>query len=197
MTGNNKTILVLASIVGLMIGVAYASVPLYSLFCKATGFGGTTRVAASPKTPAVQTNERRITISFDGNVDPALPWEFTPETKTVSVKVGEPVLVKYHAVNHGLESAVGTATYNVQPDKAGAYFYKTQCFCFTKQILNPGEATEMAVEFYIDSSIADDRRMDDVQNITLSYTFFRAKDQSKAHTLKQAYLPISNTHPNP
>lgn len=169
----------------MMIGLAYASVPLYTLFCKATGFGGTTRIAAAaPKTD--QKTERRITVTFDSNVDPALPWEFVPEVKNVSAKVGEPVLVKYKAVNKGSESVVGTAVYNVQPEKAGAYFFKTQCFCFTQQVLKSGEVAEMPVEFYIDSSIADDRLMDDVQNITLSYTFFRAKDQSKAHTLKQA-----------
>ena len=178
MANNNRTILTLAAIVGLMIGMAYASVPLYSLFCKATGFGGTTRVAqVRQATVTAQPSERRITVSFDSNVDPALPWEFKPEVKNVSVRIGEPVLVKYHAVNKGTESVVGTATYNVQPEKAGAYFFKTQCFCFTKQVLKPGEATEMAVEFYIDPSIKDDHRLDDVQNITLSYTFFRAKQQ--------------------
>jgi len=185
---NQRLLIVLVAFVGLMVGAAYASVPLYSLFCKATGFGGTTQVSQTVQPVAsIDTKERRITVSFDSNVDPALPWEFTPEVKNVSVKIGEPVLVKYRAINRGTESVVGTATYNVQPDKAGAYFFKTQCFCFTKQMLKPGETAEMPVEFYIDASMADDRSMDDVQNITLSYTFFRAKDQSKAH-LKQANI---------
>lgn len=189
--------MMLMGCVGLMIGIAYASVPLYSLFCKATGFGGATREASAPQTStATQPSTRRITVSFDGNVDPSLPWEFVPEVKNISVKIGEPVLIKYRTLNRGAESVVGTATYNVQPDKAGEYFYKTQCFCFSKQVLKPGEATEMAVEFYIDPSISADHRLDDVQNITLSYTFFRAKDQSKAHSVKQALLPTDN-HPNP
>lgn len=169
----------LAALVFLMVGVAYASVPLYNLFCKVTGFGGTTQVASSHKLPATG-KDRLITVTFDGNVSPELPWEFKPERLNATVKVGQPLLVTYHAVNKGDQTVVGTATYNVQPDKAGAYFYKTQCFCFSQQVLKPGEKADLTVQFYVDASILDDPQMDDVQNITLSYTFFRAKDQSKA-----------------
>jgi len=191
---NTKILFGLAAFVGLMIGLAYASVPLYSLFCRATGFGGTPqRVIAA----AEQVKDRYITVSFDGNVDPALPWEFAPDVRSVRVKLGEETTVKYHARNRGAKAVVGTATYNVQPDKVGAYFDKIQCFCFTKQVLKPGEAAEFAVKFYIDPAMADDRRNDDVQNITLSYTFFLAKDQTKAHILKQAQAPSQEPTSNP
>lgn len=182
---NRRMLLSLGGLVVLMVGVAYASVPLYNLFCKVTGFGGTTQVSANP-VAAPAGKERLITVTFDGNVSPELPWDFKPEQRSVTVKVGQPLLVKYHAVNKGDKTVVGTATYNVQPDKAGAYFYKTQCFCFDRQVLKAGEATDFAVQFYVDASILNDPQMDDVQNITLSYTFFRAKDQTKAQSVTQA-----------
>lgn len=185
---NSKLVFSLVLFVGLMIGVAYASVPLYTLFCRATGFGGTPqRVADSaPVQAPAQAKDRVITVFFDGNVDPALPWDFVPEVRSVQVRLGEEKVVKYRATNRGTAANVGTATFNVQPDRAGAYFDKIQCFCFTKQALKPGQTEEMAVEFYIDPAMAQDRANDDVQNITLSYTFFLAKDQSKARALKQA-----------
>jgi cytochrome c oxidase assembly protein subunit 11 len=198
---NDRMLFGFAIFVGLMIGLSYASVPLYSIFCKATGFGGTPlRVteastaapAAQPSTAqsAVDPKTRTITVAFDGNVDPALPWDFTPETRSVNVKLGEQVTVKYRAHNRGNTDVVGTATYNVQPDRAGAYFDKIQCFCFTKQVLKAGQSAELPVTFYIDPALAKDKQNDDVQNITLSYTFFRAKDQSlarKAHRGEPAY----------
>ncbi|HEU0118369.1 MAG TPA: cytochrome c oxidase assembly protein [Alphaproteobacteria bacterium] len=190
---NTTLLFSLAVGVGLMIGLAYASVPLYSLFCKATGFGGTPKrveQAAAP-TPAA---ERYVTVTFDGNVDPALPWEFAPETKSLRVKLGEQATVNYRATNKGDKTLVGTATFNVQPDKAGAYFDKIQCFCFTKQVLKPGQSEDMAVQFYVDPELAKDPKNDDVQNITLSYTFFLAKDQGKAHA-KQA--STESSLPNP
>ncbi len=191
---NTRVLLTLAAFVGLMIGLAYASVPLYYMFCRATGFGGTTqRVIAAP----AQVKDRTIEVSFDGNVDPSLPWEFAPDVRSVRVRLGEETTVKYHVRNLGSKAVVGTATYNVQPDKAGAYFDKIQCFCFTKQVLKPGEAAELTVQFYIDPSMADDHRNDDVKNITLSYTFFLSKDQTKARTLKQAQAPIPEPTSNP
>jgi cytochrome c oxidase assembly protein subunit 11 len=179
--GNKNILLILLLCVIGMIGVAYASVPLYRLFCSATGYNGTTqRVTAAPVTPA-QVKDRWITITFDSNVDQALPWDFGPDVKSVRVKVGEVTNISYHAHNRGDQTAVGTATFNVQPDKIGTYFDKIQCFCFTQQVLKPGESVELPVQFYIDQAINDDHQADDVQNITLSYTFFLAKDQSKAH----------------
>lgn len=174
---NARLILSLAAFVFVMIGVAYASVPLYRIFCAATGLGGTTqRAAVAP----AQTRNRLITVSFDGNVDSALPWDFGPDVKNVRVKPGEVTTIKYHARNNGEKTLVGTATFNVQPGKAGLYFDKIQCFCFTKQVLKPGQSLELPVQFFIDPAITDDREDDDVTDITLSYTFYLAKDQGEA-----------------
>jgi len=176
--GRNKAMLLGAvACVAAMLGLAYASVPLYRLFCRATGFGGTTqRVVADAGFPKVR--DRWVTMSFDGNVEPGLPWDFGPDVKSLRVRLGEIVTVSYHARNHGPRTLAGTAVFNVQPDKAGGYFDKVQCFCFTNQVLAPGESAELGVQFYVDPALADDRQTDDVHTITLSYTFFRAKDQS-------------------
>ena len=178
---NRRVMLLLAACVVAMIGAAYASVPLYSLFCRATGFGGTTQRVTQAQAH-VATTDRYVTVSFDGNVDPALPWDFAPDVKSVRVKLGSVANISYHATNHGAKTIVGTATYNVQPDKSGAYFDKIQCFCFTKQALKPGETAELPVQFFVDPAMADDRENNDVQNITLSYTFFPAKDQNPTQT---------------
>jgi cytochrome c oxidase assembly protein subunit 11 len=157
-----------------MVGIAYASVPLYRMFCSATGYGGTVqRAAAAP----VQTRNRTVTVSFDTNVDPNLPWDFKPEKRNIEAKLGETRTVNFIVHNRSDKSVVGEATYNVQPDKAGPYFDKLQCFCFDKQALAPKQTVKMAVQFYVDPAIADDKDTNDVQNITLSYTFFRAKEQ--------------------
>jgi cytochrome c oxidase assembly protein subunit 11 len=181
---NTRLLLILLLCVVVMLGVAYASVPLYRLFCSATGYNGTTqRVTVAPAVQP-QAVERWITVTFDSNVDQSLPWEFAPDVKSVRVKLGEVTNISYHARNKGAETTVGTATFNVQPDKVGAYFDKIQCFCFTQQVLKPGESVELPVQFYIDEALAKDHQADDVQNITLSYTFFLAKDQSKAHPVQ-------------
>jgi cytochrome c oxidase assembly protein subunit 11 len=185
MTGkrSNKRTLGLLIVCALaMIGVAYASVPLYRLFCSATGYNGTTqRVTSAVKTNApTPSQERWVTVTFDSNVDQSLPWDFGPDVKSVRVKLGEVTNITYHARNRGAKTLVGTATFNVQPDKIGTYFDKIQCFCFTQQVLKPGQSVELPVQFYIDGDLAKDHQADDVQNITLSYTFFLAKDQSKA-----------------
>jgi cytochrome c oxidase assembly protein subunit 11 len=177
----NKCVLIVLLIgVLVMIGAAYAAVPLYSLFCRTTGFDGTTqRADSAPQKIAVSAKDRYVTVTFDGNVDSAVPWEFGPDVKTVRVKVGEPITIKYHALNHGAQTTTATATYNVQPDRAGAYFDKIQCFCFTKQTLKPGEKAEFPVQFFIDPAIKDDPQNDDIANITLSYTFFLDKNPQK------------------
>jgi cytochrome c oxidase assembly protein subunit 11 len=171
---NDRVLFAGAIVVGLMVGLSFASVPLYSIFCKATGFGGTPQQVSAASTKA---SDRYVTVSFDGNVSPDLPWDFAPDVASVRVKLGETVTAAYHATNRSAHTLTGTATYNVQPDKAGAYFDKVQCFCFTRQTLKPGQRAELTVRFYVDPAMADDRRNDDVQNITLSYTFFLAKDQ--------------------
>jgi cytochrome c oxidase assembly protein subunit 11 len=174
---NSRLLLTLTLFVCAMIGIAYASVPLYTIFCRATGLGGTTQRASVAPT---ETKNRYITVSFDSNVDPALPWDFGPLVKNVRVKLGEVTTIKYHARNNGDKTLTGTATFNIQPSKAGLYFEKIQCFCFTKQVLKPGQDLELPVKFFVDPALADDRENDDVTDITLSYTFFPAKDQGKA-----------------
>ena len=154
-------------------GLAYASVPLYSLFCQVTGFGGTTQVAESA--PAVA-GARRISVRFNGDVDNRLPWRFAPEQREVALNVGEQGLAFYRAENLGQQATVGTATFNVTPPKAGRYFNKVACFCFEEQSLEPGEAVDMGVSFFVDPAIEDDPNLAEVTTITLSYTFFRAHD---------------------
>ena len=157
-----------------MVGVAYASVPLYDWFCRTTGFGGTPLVATSaPAAPL----DRRIQIRFDSNVAGGLPWDFAPETRVVEVAIGETKLVHYIARNAGSDSSVGTATYNVSPPQAGAYFNKLQCFCFTDQRLAAGEVMDMPVAFFVDPEIVKDSDLKGLQSITLSYTFFPVRKQ--------------------
>jgi cytochrome c oxidase assembly protein subunit 11 len=181
-SGAAKNLRILALLIlagGAMGAVAYASVPLYTLFCKATGYNGTTQRA--DKAPA-KTSGRRVTVSFDTNVDPGLPWDFKPGVHSLEAKLGETYTVKFYAHNRSDKPITGMATFNVQPDKAGSYFSKIQCFCFDKQDLAAGQTAELAVQFYVDPAMADDKNSNDVQNITLSYTFFRAKDQTKPGT---------------
>ena len=165
-----------AVLVGLMVGLAYASVPLYSLFCRATGFGGTTqRVNELPK----ETAARFVNVTFDANVDPALPWDFAPKQRSMDVQMGAPALATYHVHNRSGEKITASATFNVQPDKAGQYFDKVQCFCFTEQTLPPHGEADLTVQFYIDPEMAKNHKNDDVRDITLSYTFFLTKNQDK------------------
>ncbi len=159
-----------------MVMLAYASVPLYRLFCQVTGFGGTTQVSAGPSGKLL---DRQVTVRFDANTSPGLPWSFQPEQRAVTVQVGEQNLAFYRATNNGSEPIVGTATFNVTPDKAGIYFNKVACFCFTEQKLAPGESMDFPVSFFVDPAIAGDRKLDDVHTITLSYTFFRAEPKAR------------------
>lgn len=172
----SRTLLLLVASATVMLGVAYASVPLYRLFCSATGYGGTTQRVTEAEAEAPQkASDRWVTVSFDGNVDRALPWDFGPDSRSIRIKVGAITLITYHARNRSNQAIVGHATFNVQPDRAGTSFDKVQCFCFTQQTLQPGEAVHMPVQFYISPDLPDD-----VHDITLSYTFFRAKDQAVA-----------------
>lgn len=164
-------------LVGFMIGASYAAVPLYDLFCRATGFGGTTQVATSAPAAAL---ERTMTVRFDGNVSPDLGWSFGPEVRSEVVKIGETRLAMFKAKNVSDRPITGTASYNVTPNQTGAYFSKLQCFCFTEQTLQPGEEIEMPVAYFVDPSIADDRELDGVKEITLSYTFFPSKRRTSA-----------------
>ncbi|MDW3204809.1 MAG: cytochrome c oxidase assembly protein [Alphaproteobacteria bacterium] len=155
--------------VGCMIGLSFAAVPLYDLFCRVTGYGGTTQVSA---TAPGEVLDRVITVRFDASTNVALPWRFSPEQRSVDVRVGESAMAFYAAENPTDTRTVGTATFNVTPLKAGQYFTKVECFCFTEQVLEPGQRVAMPVSFYVDPAIAEDRNLDDVDTITLSYTFF-------------------------
>jgi cytochrome c oxidase assembly protein subunit 11 len=171
MTRNRRTGLLLVSVVAAMFGLVAASVPLYRMFCEATGYGGTTRTASAE---SERTAERVITVRFDGHVNQGLPWRFAPRQRDVAVRLGENTLAFYEATNLAGRDTVGQATFNVLPEKAGPYFYKIQCFCFTEQALKAGQSVEMPVSFYVDPKLAEDPNLADVDTITLSYTFFRA-----------------------
>lgn len=162
-----------------MLGLAFASEPLYRLFCQVTGYGGTTQVAAKVQATVSKT-DRMVTIRFDSNVNHKLPWHFAPLQKQMRVRVGEPILALYEAMNTSNQTLVGTATFNVTPYTAATHFNKIECFCFTEQLLRPGEKTQMPVSFFIDPEIVEDRDSDDLSTITLSYTFFLDQDQSAA-----------------
>ena len=155
--------------------LSYASVPLYKLFSQVTGYGGTTQQVTSPSS---QILERKIKIRFDANTKPTLDWNFQPVQTSMDISVGQNALAFYQAENTGKAPVVGTATFNVTPEKAGVYFIKIDCFCFVEQLLAPQEAVEMPVSFFIDPDIVNDPNLDDVTTITLSYTFFPSEDQS-------------------
>lgn len=166
---------VLAILSGMTLLVVYA-VPLYEMFCRATGFGGTTqRAAAAPEAAGPETaGGRTITVRFVANTNPNLDWRFQPEVDSVRVAVGKRRLIAYSARNLDDRETTGIATFNVTPAKAGVYFTKIACFCFDEQTLKPGQTVNMPVSFFIDPAIAKDRNLRDVETITLSYTFFRA-----------------------
>ncbi|ADZ71817.1 Cytochrome c oxidase assembly protein CtaG / Cox11 [Polymorphum gilvum SL003B-26A1] len=156
----------------LMIGASYAAVPLYELFCQVTGFGGTTQRAEAASETVI---DRMITIRFDGNVNAALPWQFRPEHRTVTLAMGETGQLAYVATNIADGPTVGTSVFNVTPFEAGVYFNKIQCFCFTEQRLEAGESVEMPVVFFVDPDMDKDPNLRHVKEITLSYTFFPAE----------------------
>lgn len=168
-----------------MVGLSFASVPLYQLFCQVTGYGGTTRIAKAPAETVGQQQGRIITVRFDANVSSALQWQFRPLQKEIKVRVGEEVLAHYTAKNLGLEAVVGNATFNVTPFKAGPYFNKVECFCFSEQLLKPNEEIPMPVSFFVDPEMFDDPNAKDVHTITLSYTFFRAPEDIQKEILKE------------
>ena len=173
---SRQTGLLLFAIVCLMVALAYAAVPLYSIFCKATGFGGTPRrVEALPNAAGRVISDKFVTVSFNADVNGGLPWDFAPAVQSLRVRLGEPTLVTFKVHNRGSVSLTGTAVFNVQPDRAGQFFSKIQCFCFTEQTLAPDESKELPVQFFVDPALADDPKYADVTNITLSYTFYRAK----------------------
>jgi len=159
-----------------MVGAAYASVPLYNIFCKVTGYGGTTQTATKGADTVL---DRMVTVRFDASTARGLDWEFRPLQLQQKIHIGENSLARFRAVNNSDHAITGQASYNITPQKAGAYFVKLQCFCFTEQTLQPGESADMPVIFFVSPDITDEPNLDDIKTITLSYTFFE-KDKPKS-----------------
>lgn len=170
----STTVICLLGILGVMGTLTFYSVELYEIFCRVTGYGGTTQVADRGPDRIV---DRRITVRFNADTNSRLPWRFEPAQNSITVRAGQQALAFYRAESMADKAIVGTATFNVTPSKAGMYFNKIACFCFTEQTLDPGQVVDMPVQFFIDPAIVDDRNLDDVSTITLSYTFFKAPDQ--------------------
>jgi|SRR5437016_3970085 len=162
--------------VAMMVGLSYASVPFYDWFCRATGFGGRPQIATS--LPQGQAG-RTVRVRFDANVTGGLPWRFEPEQNEIKVSLGEVVTVNYMVTNLAARETVGQAAYNVAPSTTGSYFQKINCFCFTEQRMAPGEKREMTVVFYVDPSLAKDSELDDLDTITLSYSFYAVREPTK------------------
>lgn len=160
-----------------MVGLSFAAVPLYRVICQRTGIDGTPRTENVARSSGVV--DKLVTVQFDANVNPALPWRFAPEQRQVTVKLGQETMIYYRARNTSAEPLTGTATFSVVPEKAAQYFNKIQCFCFTEQTLAPGQEVDMPVVFYIDPAIDSDPNASDVRNFTLSYTFFPAESDGK------------------
>ncbi|MEM8540052.1 MAG: cytochrome c oxidase assembly protein [Pseudomonadota bacterium] len=164
-----------------MVGLAYASVPLYQLFCQVTGYGGTTQRAELPQTTIL---DETINVRFDANVgDGALGWNFKPVEREVTLKIGETMQISYEAFNNLKVPTTGTATFNVTPQAAGAYFNKVQCFCFTETTLQPGEKMDMPVVFFVDPDIVNAVETKNIGTITLSYTFYEVDEPTNVSAI--------------
>ena len=178
----NRTVaLTCMSVVVGMLGLSYAAVPLYQIFCQVTGFGGTTQRV---DTLADKVLDREMRIQFDANTNSALAWDFAPAQREVTLKVGEQGLAFYRAQNTSGKELTGTATFNVSPPSAGLYFSKVECFCFTEQTLAPGQSVDMPVMFYIDPDIENDDDLKKLKTITLSYTFYPVEQPVKTTAVK-------------
>ncbi|PXA97409.1 cytochrome c oxidase assembly protein [Nostoc sp. 3335mG] len=170
---NRRTAITLFGLVGGMVGLAFASVPLYQMFCQVTGYGGTTQVAdANPKGVIA----REMKVRFDVNVDTALPWTVKPAAP-ITDSIGKVDTVNYLATNNSDKPVTGQAIFNVVPEKAGIYFNKIECFCFTEQTLAPGETVEMPIVFFVDPDLDENRELDTIREITLSYTFYASDNE--------------------
>jgi cytochrome c oxidase assembly protein Cox11 len=180
--GSLATLAGLCAVVAVMLTLVSYSVTLYRLFCQATGAGGTTQRVAAATAPV---SGRIVTVSFNTDTAPGLPWRFRPLQRQVQVHLGQESLALFEAENLSDQTLVGHATFNVTPDKAGLYFKKIQCFCFTEERLGPHQRVEMPVSFFVDPALAADRGTQDVREITLSYTFFLSRDPAKAQDLSR------------
>lgn len=169
---NARMAVKLAGVAAVMVSLSFAAVPFYDWFCRVTGYGGTTNVA---ETASDEILDRTVTIRFDSNVEPGMPWEFKPVERQVTLRIGETGLAFYEAYNPTDRTVAGTASYNVAPDAAGYYFTKIDCFCFEQQVLAPGERVTMPVSFYVDPDMVTSRDASKVRHITLSYTFYETE----------------------
>lgn len=190
---NRKTLLTCLAVVAGMTGLSFASVPLYDLFCRVTGFAGTPQIAARSSGVIV---DRIMRIRFDASVNSALPWRFAPVKREIPVKIGETAVAFYRATNDGDETITGTATFNVTPLKVGKYFTKIDCFCFTEQRLAAGQTADMPITFFVDPEIVDDPNLDDVTTITLSYTLYRVEPEAKTALLAPPALNRTSENVN-
>jgi cytochrome c oxidase assembly protein subunit 11 len=163
-------------VVAAMVGASYAAVPFYNWFCRTTGYGGTPQIAE--KAPDAVLG-RTVNVRFDSNVAAGLPWKFVPEQNEIKLHIGEVATVHYKVINEAARAITAQASYNVSPPLVGAYFTKINCFCFTQQTMQPGETRDMTVVFYVDPSIVKDHEQDDLNTITLSYTFYRLPDAAR------------------
>lgn len=170
---NRRTLLTLLGVALGMIGLAYASAPFYRLFCQVTGFGGTPRLELGQAAPGAVGTET-FKIMFNADTSPDLPWTFAPAQRSVTVRAGADTLIAYHAKNLSSQPVVGTSVFNITPERAAQYFIKTQCFCFEKQTLTAGQALDFPVLFYLDPDILKDPDLENLREITLSYTFYPA-----------------------
>ena len=172
---NKKSIIIISFIVLFMLSLSFAAVPLYDIFCRVTGFGGTTQIAS---TAPGSTGHPDINVRFESSTSSSLNWDFFAKSNVVTIPIGEEKTIFYFAKNLSDKPIVGTATFNVTPAKVGQYFMKIDCFCFVEQLLKPGESMNMPVTFFIDPDIYKDENVKEVNEITLSYTFMKSMDQS-------------------
>lgn len=173
---NRAVMVACLAFVASMVGMAYAAVPLYQIFCQATGYGGTPRKVAEASRVAIG---RNVTVRFDANTAPGLDWDFAPVSPQVVVALGETVKVAYRATNRSPRTVRARATFNVTPDAAGAFFSKVECFCFVESTLKAGETAELPIVFFVDPAYVESRELKDIRTLTLSYTFFPLEDASR------------------
>ena len=176
---NLNVVMALVGVFAFMVGLTFAAVPLYRIFCERTGYDGTP-IRADVAGQRAKAIDRVVTVTFTGDVNSGMPWAFYPKQNKIEARVGETYLAFFEAKNLSDRPVTGTATFNVSPEPWGPYFVKIECFCFTEQTLQPGESIEMPVTFYLDPALDQDRNMKWMSDVTLSYTFFKAADQPSA-----------------
>jgi cytochrome c oxidase assembly protein subunit 11 len=187
---NLNVVMTLVGVIAFMVGLTFAAVPLYRIFCERTGYDGTP-IRADVAGARGQAIDRVVTVSFSGDVNQSMPWAFYPKQNKIEAKVGETYLAYFEAKNLSNKPITGTATFNVSPEPWGPYFVKIQCFCFNQQTLQPGEKVEMPVTFYLDPALAKDHLLDRMSDVTLSYTFFRSAEPEPATEKVGAAAPVT------